>query len=684
MSMFRDLVEGECAEPNALGGFVQNFTSDKSGLYHDKWMTPNMDNELYNMHHGLIHDDVLDQNLDKIYNGIDGNEDVNSMLDRNYMRDQHNLPPGLHEEFQNQNGGGLPMMPEHVHRDLQLVFQDFLMSTKSHNLLAPGHIGHHLNLSQIDKAKIRNRSSVMIRHFTDDKGFTMDQLNNLFNTIGIEAEDDFSDLKQHWREEEDWENDFQQNFQNPHHHGPTTTTTTSTSNKFYDANEERYRNDVPHDFVEEEQEKFDRVWEDEQYDRDYDKFWEEDEGFEPFDNAWENGEFDERDVEAAWDETARKTISDITDPITKINDPKLQKSNFMKFMNQLNRGEARIVNDELVTDQEPFEDQQEEQIGAEEFFNDDWVSGYNNFHQEISQERLEGYQFSIKEARDEDTFDVGIGLFKDGLITDSIIALESEVKRNPENALAWMYLGMAHAENDKDVEAITCLQKSIRLDPNNLQARIALAVSFTNNYQKEAALEILPQWLKNKPEYAHLLKNRPIEEAYENSFLDTWKRHTMTTELFLDAARLRPNDPDPDVQTILGLLFNLSYEYDKAVDCFKAALQNNPTDYQLWNKLGATLANSNRNEEAIGAYVKALEHKPSYVRARSNLGISYHSLKMYNEAAQSFLGALSIHPDAFHIWEHLTLLFREMGREDLVEKTKAQDVSLFVNDFTFM
>lgn len=72
--------------------------------------------------------------------------------------------------------------------------------------------------------------------------------------------------------------------------------------------------------------------------------------------------------------------------------------------------------------------------------------------------------------------------------------------------------------------------------------------------------------------------------------------------LFNEAAQMSPDDAD--VHIVLGVLYNLSREFDKAIASFQTALKLKPHDYSLWNKLGATQANSVQSADAILAYQK--------------------------------------------------------------------------------
>lgn len=167
--------------------------------------------------------------------------------------------------------------------------------------------------------------------------------------------------------------------------------------------------------------------------------------------------------------------------------------------------------------------------------------------------------------RDPQALDKGLQFFRDGRLTESILALEAAVQQDPGNTQAWTSLGLAQAENDKDKRAIQALEQAVAIDHGNLQALMALAVSQTNEYNKDKAALALQQWLIQNPAYTDLAKSfRPPSQ--QEALVP------LVTAMYLEAAR-QSSTVDPDVHTALGLFYNLSCDYARAVDCFRVPLR---------------------------------------------------------------------------------------------------------------
>lgn len=238
-----------------------------------------------------------------------------------------------------------------------------------------------------------------------------------------------------------------------------------------------------------------------------------------------------------------------------------------------------------------------------------------------------------------------------GNLSLAALAFEAAVQQDPNHVEAWVLLGSAQAQNEKESPAIRALEKALQLDPNNLDALMGLAVSYTNEGYDSTAYRTLERWISVKYPAIHPPQN--LSDASEIGFTDRAILHERVADLFIKAAQLSPSGEhmDPDVQVGLGVLFYGNEEFEKAVDCFKAALASTEEGlvnresqlHLLWNRLGATLANSGRSEDAIDAYCKALEVNPNFVRARYNLGVSCINIGCYPEAAGHLIGALYLH-----------------------------------------
>lgn len=293
-------------------------------------------------------------------------------------------------------------------------------------------------------------------------------------------------------------------------------------------------------------------------------------------------------------------------------------------------------------------------------------------------------------------YEIGLTLMENGArLSEAALAFEAAVKEDPKHVDAWLKLGEVQTQNEKEGAGLTALEKCLSLDPKNLSALMTLAVSYINEGYDNAAFATLERWIETKyPQVTNKARNLNPDINDEDRF-SLSKR---VTELFIKAAQLSPTGAniDADVQLGLGVLFYANEEFDKTIDCFKAAINVRPNDELLWNRLGASLANSNRSEEAIEAYYKALQLKPTFVRARYNLGVSSINIGCYKEAAEHLLSALSMHQvegvknedfssnQSTTILETLKRAFLAMNRRDLLEKVQPNlNLDQFRGEFNF-
>ncbi|GEQ66476.1 hypothetical protein JCM33374_g139 [Metschnikowia sp. JCM 33374] len=294
-----------------------------------------------------------------------------------------------------------------------------------------------------------------------------------------------------------------------------------------------------------------------------------------------------------------------------------------------------------------------------------------------------------------DPYEIGLQLMENGAkLSEAALAFEAAIHRDSNRVEAWLKLGEVQTQNEKEIAGISALEKCLELHPENSEALMTLAISYINEGYDNAAFATLERWISTK--YPQVAENARLQN-HDITDEDRFTLNKRVTDLFMNAAQLSPDQAsmDADVQMGLGVLFYAQEDFDKTIDCFKAALSIRPDDPLLWNRLGASLANSNRSEDAVDAYFKALELKPTFVRARYNLGVSCINIGCYKEAAEHLLSGLAMHEvegqettlnqnQSSSLMETLKRAFIASERRDLVELVKpGMDLNQFRGEFNF-
>ncbi|KAH9457072.1 hypothetical protein Pst134EA_020971 [Puccinia striiformis f. sp. tritici] len=193
-------------------------------------------------------------------------------------------------------------------------------------------------------------------------------------------------------------------------------------------------------------------------------------------------------------------------------------------------------------------------------------------------------------------FEEGQRLLHSGApLSEAALAFEAACQMDENRADAWRMLGETQAANEKEQLAIKAFQRAVGCqDGNGQSAWMSLAICWVNEGQEMRALAILERWLMDT--YPAISAQFTANQKGDSSSNNPWNQHETVVEKFLQAARagpevrdgagkeiVRSQTVDVDVQVGLGVLFYSNSEYERARDCFEAALGVNPEDFLLWN-----------------------------------------------------------------------------------------------------
>lgn len=171
------------------------------------------------------------------------------------------------------------------------------------------------------------------------------------------------------------------------------------------------------------------------------------------------------------------------------------------------------------------------------------------------------------------------------LPVDTLLEKEADVQMYPENASAWLSLGLKQQENEREPLAIQALLRALELDSSLGEAWLGLAVSYTNDNLRGKAYSAIERWAELQTDYREVVQdytsrmNALGQGPASDEGMSLSQRHAYLTGLLVEMARAgaaTDSYVDPEVQIALGVLFNASEEYTKACDCFSAALSVRP------------------------------------------------------------------------------------------------------------
>ncbi|RKY34305.1 hypothetical protein DRO38_02490 [Candidatus Bathyarchaeota archaeon] len=205
------------------------------------------------------------------------------------------------------------------------------------------------------------------------------------------------------------------------------------------------------------------------------------------------------------------------------------------------------------------------------------------------------------------------------ILTDDYAPVENLLE--PVVRQRWVYsvcnkfteLGNQLLKEGRYKEAGKYYYKTLRVDPDFLEAHNNLGVVLESQGKLDEAIKHYKRVLEINPEYAEVHINLG----------NVLTRQGRTNEAIEHYQKALEIDPDLEPAYVsLGNVFVRQGRFNQAIKYYRRVLEINPDNFEVHNNLGTILARQGKFDEAIRHYRKALEIKPDFREAQYNLNLA--------------------------------------------------------------
>ncbi|MCU0542127.1 MAG: tetratricopeptide repeat protein [Oscillatoriaceae cyanobacterium Prado104] len=247
--------------------------------------------------------------------------------------------------------------------------------------------------------------------------------------------------------------------------------------------------------------------------------------------------------------------------------------------------------------------------------------------------------------------------FARGKLEESIAACKRAIEIQPKAALAYKIMGNATQAMGK-LDAARCwYAQALEIEPNFAEVHSNLGSLHAQQKQWQKSIACYQKAIEIKPDLASAYRNLArvlLHSGQQKAGAKYW----------YDALTLDINWAKPEEHFTLGNTMLELGELEKAISCYRRAIQLQPSYADACHNLGEVLSVRGELEEAISAYQQAIELNPNFAASHYSLGKVWANLERREEAIACFRRAIELNPDFAQAYQSLGDVLDSRGQID--------------------